>query len=229
MANRQYLIPGDGYINETTTSQFLIPGTNYVNTTSSIPGAALAATVTCVCTVISDLTTQISFVSSLTSICTVSASFGDMVATLACRCLLQATFGANLSASLVSFSTVSINGSKFFIGSAGISTAPIAFPPLPHVTELEKLFPKIEGQDTNRNRNVVWLDWLARLSNKTRLPGQLDWTQLTFRNSNLTDLATRNHNDLQNIQGGAAGDEYHVTLVEHDKINVDEILLWLSF
>lgn len=37
------------------------------------------------------------------------------------------------------------------------------------------------------------------------------WSSLDFTGSNLTDLGTRNHNDLQNIQGGASNDYYHFT------------------
>ncbi len=37
------------------------------------------------------------------------------------------------------------------------------------------------------------------------------WALLNFSGSNLTDIVTRNHNDLQNIQGGNPGEYYHLT------------------
>ena len=45
--------------------------------------------------------------------------------------------------------------------------------------------------------------------------GQLLWSYLDFTGSNLTDLATRNHNDLENIAGGALNDYYHFTVAQH--------------
>lgn len=46
------------------------------------------------------------------------------------------------------------------------------------------------------------------------------WSLLDFTGSNLTDIATRNHNDLQNIQGGAATERYHLTAAEHTALGV---------
>jgi hypothetical protein len=37
------------------------------------------------------------------------------------------------------------------------------------------------------------------------------WLTLNFSGSNLTDIVTRNHNNLQNIQGGGAADYQHLT------------------
>jgi len=41
------------------------------------------------------------------------------------------------------------------------------------------------------------------------------WALMDFTGSNLTDIATRNHNDLQTLQGGTAGEYYHMTSAEH--------------
>lgn len=49
--------------------------------------------------------------------------------------------------------------------------------------------------------SYYWLEWYTNLTNflnGTNIP----WANLNFSGSNLTDLQTRNHNDLQNIQGG---------------------------
>lgn len=49
--------------------------------------------------------------------------------------------------------------------------------------------------------SYYWLEWYTTLTNflnETNIP----WTNLNFTGSNLTDIQTRNHNDLQNIQGG---------------------------
>lgn len=55
-----------------------------------------------------------------------------------------------------------------------------------------------------------WNDWYEKLRylvNNTTVV----FSDLNFTGSNLTSIATRNHNDLQNIQGGAANDWYHLT------------------
>jgi hypothetical protein len=48
--------------------------------------------------------------------------------------------------------------------------------------------------------------------------GVLPFTSLGFVGSNLTSLATRNHNDLQTIQGGAAADYQHLTTAQVGQI-----------
>ena len=59
-----------------------------------------------------------------------------------------------------------------------------------------------------------WQNWFARLAEKVRAAAQILWTQIDFTGSNLTSIATRNHNDLQNIQGGTAGDYQHLTTAQ---------------
>lgn len=52
--------------------------------------------------------------------------------------------------------------------------------------------------------SYYWLEWYTNLTNflnGTNIP----WSNLNFSGSNLTDIQTRNHNDLQNIQGGLTG------------------------
>lgn len=70
--------------------------------------------------------------------------------------------------------------------------------PCPPITQL--------GFDTPQ-----WRDWLFRLAARVRDTGQILWSQLDFTGSNITSILTRNHNDLQNIQGGASADYYHWT------------------
>lgn len=57
--------------------------------------------------------------------------------------------------------------------------------------------------------SYYWLEWYTNLTNflnGTNIP----WSNLNFTGSNLTDIQTRNHNDLQNIQGGNPTNHYHV-------------------
>src|ERR1700744_2890150 len=56
--------------------------------------------------------------------------------------------------------------------------------------------------------SYYWLEWYTNLTNflnGTNIP----WSNLNFTGSNLLDIQTRNHNDLQNIQGGLPALRYH--------------------
>jgi hypothetical protein len=62
--------------------------------------------------------------------------------------------------------------------------------------------------------SYYWLEWYTNLTNILNGKGY-PWTNLNFASSNITDIITRNHNDLQNIQGGfgttqATGLHYHM-------------------
>jgi hypothetical protein len=61
-----------------------------------------------------------------------------------------------------------------------------------------------------------WNDWYERirtLINNAQI--EVVWANIDFTGSNLTSIATRNHNDLQNVQGGGATERYHLTAAEH--------------
>lgn len=63
--------------------------------------------------------------------------------------------------------------------------------------------------------SYYWLEWYKSLTdfiNGTNIP----WSNLNFTGSNLKDIITRNHNDLQNIQGGSGttqtdGQHFHMS------------------
>lgn len=74
----------------------------------------------------------------------------------------------------------------------------------------------------------AWQNWFARISHKVSAVGQIFWNQLNFTGSNLTDIQTRNHNDLQNIQGGAAADYQHLTSLEKQQIYNNEVNTWFN-
>lgn len=59
----------------------------------------------------------------------------------------------------------------------------------------------------------IWYDNLRRfLADST---GLIPWSSINKTGSNLTEITTRNHSALQNIQGGAAADHFHLTGVQH--------------
>lgn len=58
-----------------------------------------------------------------------------------------------------------------------------------------------------------WLETVRQIIN-SGAAGVL-WTNINFAGSNITDLASRAHNNLQSMQGGAAGEYYHLTAAEY--------------
>jgi len=57
-----------------------------------------------------------------------------------------------------------------------------------------------------------WNDWYERLRVLVNT-GSINvlWSNINFAGSNLTDLATRAHNNLQSIQGGTTGEFNHLS------------------
>ena len=63
----------------------------------------------------------------------------------------------------------------------------------------------------------VWRDWFFKVSQILVQGAQIAWTSLNFTNSNLRDIQTRQHNALQDIQGGNGADQYyHLTQSQYN-------------
>lgn len=63
-----------------------------------------------------------------------------------------------------------------------------------------------------------WREWFRRVYVRTAEDGQILWTQVSSTGSNLTDLETRRHRDLQDLQGGTTDEYYHLTAAQHTEI-----------
>lgn len=63
-----------------------------------------------------------------------------------------------------------------------------------------------------------WNDWYEKIRTIVNSPVVANWTDIDFTSSNLTSITTRNHNDLQNFQGGTAGQYYHTTAAQNAAI-----------
>jgi hypothetical protein len=59
-----------------------------------------------------------------------------------------------------------------------------------------------------------WRDWIFSIWQYTTTQAANAFNGLNFSGSNITSIVTRNHNDLQNIQGGASLQAYHLTQAE---------------
>ena len=58
----------------------------------------------------------------------------------------------------------------------------------------------------------VWASWYIAIKDAVnKLSSSLKWTLLDFTGSNITDVTTRSHQDLHNLQGGSSTERYHLT------------------
>lgn len=65
----------------------------------------------------------------------------------------------------------------------------------------------------------VFQEWLRKLNSILTLEG-VSWEFINFTDSDLVDIEIRNHNDLQNLQGGTAAQYYHLTSAQKAKIDL---------
>lgn len=63
-----------------------------------------------------------------------------------------------------------------------------------------------------------WNDWYEKLRDLIDNAVQ-SFNDLDFAGSNLTSIVTRNHNDLQNFQGGTSNEYYHLTNSQHTALS----------
>jgi len=62
--------------------------------------------------------------------------------------------------------------------------------------------------------SFTWLEWYRQLRNYISTSGSVPWYIINFADSNLSDIQNRDHNVLTNIQGGTAGERYHLTAAQ---------------
>ena len=63
--------------------------------------------------------------------------------------------------------------------------------------------------------SYAWREWLRRTHIRVTGTAQILWGQLDMTGSNLIDILTRRHRDLQDLQGGTTAEYYHLTSVQH--------------
>ncbi len=59
--------------------------------------------------------------------------------------------------------------------------------------------------------SFTWLEWYRQLRNYVSTSGSVPWYIINFSGSNITDITLRDHGNLQGLQGGTAGEHYHLT------------------
>ena len=68
--------------------------------------------------------------------------------------------------------------------------------------------------------SFTWLEWYRQLRNYVSTSGSVPWYIINFAGSNITDIAARDHGNLQGLQGGTAGEHYHLTAAQLAGIGV---------
>ena len=68
--------------------------------------------------------------------------------------------------------------------------------------------------------SYVWLDWYRKLYAYVAGGGAIPWTAIDFTLSKLSDIVDKPHNILNSIQGGTAGEFYHLTAAQHANASI---------
>jgi len=82
--------------------------------------------------------------------------------------------------------------------------------------------PPMENKDPG-----MWLGWYNAVHDAiSRLSNALSWGNINFTGSNITDILTRNHNDLSSLQGGSSTERYHLTSTQASAIAAFNATQW---
>jgi len=68
---------------------------------------------------------------------------------------------------------------------------------------------------TDATGSFAWLEWYRQLRTYLVTTGSIPWSIIDFAGSALSDIASRSHQVLQALQGGTAGEYYHLTSAQH--------------
>ena len=65
----------------------------------------------------------------------------------------------------------------------------------------------------------VWRDWFFKVSQLLIQTVSVSWVNIDFTSSNIRDIVSRQHNALQDIQGGNGSTEYfHLSQTEYTRV-----------
>lgn len=77
--------------------------------------------------------------------------------------------------------------------------------------------------------SFTWIEWYRQLRAYVSTSGSVPWYVINFAASNITDIATRDHDSLQSIQGGTSGEHYHLTSAQSTALAYTTHDLWTPF
>jgi hypothetical protein len=67
--------------------------------------------------------------------------------------------------------------------------------------------------------DFLWLEWYNKLYDTLSTAGSILWSSINFSGSSLSDIQTRQHAQLTGFQGGSAGERYHLTEADYNKVH----------
>jgi hypothetical protein len=70
--------------------------------------------------------------------------------------------------------------------------------------------------------SFTWLEWYRQLRNYVSTSGSVPWYIINFAGSNITDIAARDHGNLQGLQGGTADARYHLNTADNIAVTTKE-------
>ena len=76
--------------------------------------------------------------------------------------------------------------------------------------------PKVPHTSDRDFNSIGWQNFFRDLMNWVTVTGSIAWDLVNKSGSNLTDILTRRHRDLQDLQGGTTAEYYHMTLAQHN-------------
>ena len=84
---------------------------------------------------------------------------------------------------------------------------------------MAQLLPPIPKEPISPDSHI-WRDWFNGLRNVLigSIQGVVSWASINFTGSDIKDIVARSHQDLQNLQGGTAGQYYHLTAAQFTSV-----------
>lgn len=70
------------------------------------------------------------------------------------------------------------------------------------------------------NGDFAWTAWYNQLYTLLSTSGSVSWDLVNKAGSSIADIVNRAHNLLTSIQGGTAGEYYHLTAAQHASLGV---------
>jgi hypothetical protein len=67
--------------------------------------------------------------------------------------------------------------------------------------------------------SYAWLDWYRQLRNYISQSGSVPWNVIDFAGSDIVNIISRSHQNLQSLQGGTTGQYYHLTQSKHTELS----------
>lgn len=82
--------------------------------------------------------------------------------------------------------------------------------------------PPVQSEDRS-----IWNNWYIAVKDAiNNLRADLKWINLDFTGSNITDVQSRSHQNLQNLQGGSSTERYHLTSTQATAIAAFNATQW---